>query len=154
MASVYSSSSSDWILMSCQPHRVTSGQSNSGHKQIHMSKLFSHIYQPSVKLIYKTSHKSKHKTYIHKHQTIFFEELAPSILPLLKEHVRLGVGHAGIVWSGTHKRVKKSVFTGQHRTWLKRKVFSLDNTEHAHTFGANLCFKATRHTPASPNKRG
>ena len=40
--------------MSCQPHRVTSGQSNSGHKQIHISKLFSHIYQPSVKSIYKT----------------------------------------------------------------------------------------------------
>ena len=30
--------------MSCQPHRVTSGQSNSGHKQIHISKLFSYIY--------------------------------------------------------------------------------------------------------------
>ena len=29
--------------MSCQPHRVTSGLSNSGHKQIHISKLFSHI---------------------------------------------------------------------------------------------------------------
>ena len=26
-------SSSNWILTSCQPHRVTSGQSNSGHKQ-------------------------------------------------------------------------------------------------------------------------
>ena len=51
-----SSSSSNWILMSCQPHRVTSGQSNSGHKQIHISKLFSHIYQPSVKWIYKTNH--------------------------------------------------------------------------------------------------
>ena len=36
-------SSSNWILMSCQPHRFTSGQSNSGHKQIHSSKLFSHI---------------------------------------------------------------------------------------------------------------
>ena len=51
-----SSSSSNWILMSCQPHRVTSGQSNSGHKQMHISKLFSHIYQPSVKSIYKTNH--------------------------------------------------------------------------------------------------
>ena len=51
-----SSSSSNWILMSCQPHRVTSGQSNSGHKQIHISKLFLHIYQPSVKSIYKTNH--------------------------------------------------------------------------------------------------
>ena len=38
-----SSSSSNWILMSRQPHRITSGQSNSGHKQIHTSKLFSHI---------------------------------------------------------------------------------------------------------------
>ena len=51
-----SSSSSSWILMSCQPHRVTSGQSNSGHKQIHISKLFSHIYQPSVKSVYKINH--------------------------------------------------------------------------------------------------
>ena len=46
--------------MACQPHRVTSGQSNSGHKQIHISKLLSHIYiyiyQPSVKSIYKTNH--------------------------------------------------------------------------------------------------
>ena len=49
-------SSSNWILMSCQLHRVTSGQSNSGHKQIHISKLFSHIYQLSVKSVYKTSH--------------------------------------------------------------------------------------------------
>ena len=39
-----SSSGSNWILMSRQPHRVTSGKSNSGHKQIHISKLFSHIY--------------------------------------------------------------------------------------------------------------
>ena len=31
----YTEGSSNWILMSCQPHRVTSGQSNSGHKQIH-----------------------------------------------------------------------------------------------------------------------
>ena len=59
-----SSSSSYWILMSCQPHRVTSGQSNSGHKQIHISILFSHIYQPSVKSIYKTNHFTniKHQT--------------------------------------------------------------------------------------------
>ena len=44
-------SSSNWILVSCQPHRVTSGQSDSGHKQIYVSKLFSHIYQPSVKSV-------------------------------------------------------------------------------------------------------
>jgi len=48
--------SSNRILMSCQPHRVTSGQSHSSHKQMHISKLFSHMYQPSVKSIYKTNH--------------------------------------------------------------------------------------------------
>ena len=37
---------SNWILMSCQLHRVTSGQSNSGHKQMHISKLFSYMYKP------------------------------------------------------------------------------------------------------------
>ena len=42
--------------MSCQPHGVTSGQSNLGHKQTQISKLFSHIYQPSVKSIYRTNH--------------------------------------------------------------------------------------------------
>ena len=29
--------------MSCQPHRVTSGQSNSGHMQMHISKFFSYL---------------------------------------------------------------------------------------------------------------
>ena len=55
--SYYSSNSSNWIVMSCQPHRVTSGQSNSSHKLIHISKFFSsiiYIYQPSVKSIYNT----------------------------------------------------------------------------------------------------
>ena len=37
----------------------------------------------------------QNKTYKHKHQTQIFEELVPSILPLLKEHINLG--HAGIV---------------------------------------------------------
>ena len=32
-----SSSNLNWILMSRQPHRFTSGQSNSGHKQIYIS---------------------------------------------------------------------------------------------------------------------
>ena len=81
---VISSSSSNLILMSCQQHRVTSGQSDSGHKQMHISKLFSHIYQPSVKSVYKINlcqvnlqnqSLCKHKTYIHKYQTQFFEEL-------------------------------------------------------------------------------
>ena len=86
-----SSSSSNWILMSCQPHRVTTGQSNSGHKQMHISTLFSHICQVSL----QNQSLHKHKTYRHKHQTQIFKELVPSILPQLKEHTRLG--HAGIV---------------------------------------------------------
>ena len=52
----------------------------------------------------------KHKTYIHKHQTQIFEELVPSILPLLKEHIRLG--HAGIVdhsVSFIDTRLKKNI---------------------------------------------
>ena len=86
-----SSSSSNWILMSCQLHRVTSGQSNSGHKQTH-THTYTHIYiyQPSVKSIYKTNHFTNIKN-----QTRIFKELVPSILPLLKEHIRLG--HAGVV---------------------------------------------------------
>ena len=91
-----SSSSSNWILMFCQPHRVTSGQSNSGHKQIHISKLFSHIYQPSVKSLYKTDHFANIKhTWIYTNIRQKKSELVPSVLPLLKEHIR--VGHAGIV---------------------------------------------------------
>ena len=82
--------------MSCQPHWVTSGQSNSGHKQIHISELLSHIYiyQPSVKSIYKINHFANIKrTYTNIRYK--FLKLVPSILPLLKEHIRLG--HAGIV---------------------------------------------------------
>ena len=91
-----SSSSSGWILMSCQPHRVTSGQSNSGHKQIHSSKLFSHIYISALcQVNLQNQELHKHKTDIHKHQTQIFEKLVPSILPLLKENIRLG--HAGII---------------------------------------------------------
>ena len=66
--------------MSCQAHRVTSGQSNSGYKLIHISKLFSHIYQPSVKSVYKTNHFANIK-----HLTQTLEELVPSILPILKD---------------------------------------------------------------------
>ena len=35
---------SNWILLSCQSHRVTSGELNSGHRHMHISKLFSYIY--------------------------------------------------------------------------------------------------------------
>ena len=47
--------------MSCQPPRVTSGPSNSGHKQIHISKLFSYIYQPSVKSIWEGKKEERKK---------------------------------------------------------------------------------------------
>ena len=82
--------------MSCQPPRDTSGQSNSGHKQIRISKLFSHNYISTVCQV-KPQNQSlrKHKTYIYKHQTQIFEELVPLMLPLLKEHIRLG--HAGYI---------------------------------------------------------
>ena len=76
-------SSSNWTLMSCQPHRVTSGQSNSGHKQIHISKLFSYI-STLCQVYLQNQSLHKHKT----SQTQIFEELVPSVLPLLKEHIR------------------------------------------------------------------
>ena len=44
----------------------------------------------------KISHDTNlHKTKIHQHRTQNFEELVPSVSPLLKKHIRLG--HAGIV---------------------------------------------------------
>ena len=81
-----SSSSSKWILMSCQPHRVTTGQSNSGHMQICIYKLFSHNYQPSVKSIYKTNHfaniKLAYKNIRHK-----FRRVTPfNITPVKRAH--------------------------------------------------------------------
>ena len=47
-----------------------------------------------------TNHKSRHDTNLHKTKTYtnignIFEELVPSVSPLLKKHIRLG--HAGIV---------------------------------------------------------
>ena len=68
--------------MSCQPRRVTPGQSNSGHKQITFLNS-SHICQ--VNLPNQSLH--KHETYIHKHQTIKnFLKLVPSILPVKRAH--------------------------------------------------------------------
>ena len=43
-----SSTSSNWVLMSCQPYRVTSGQSNSGHKQKKISNIFSRMIYVST----------------------------------------------------------------------------------------------------------
>ena len=88
--------------MSC-PHRVTSGQANSSHKLRYTVVFCTHFktllifINLSVESIHKTNHFAniKRTTYIYNHQTHISEELVPSILPLLKEHIRLG--HAGIV---------------------------------------------------------
>ena len=45
------------VLSTTQGHLRTQKKSNSGHKQMHISKLFSHRYQPSVKSMYKTNHR-------------------------------------------------------------------------------------------------
>ena len=95
--------------MSCQPHRVTSGQSNSGHKQTHISKLFSYNYISTVCQVNPQNQSlRKHKTYIYKHQTQIFEELVPSILPLLKEHIRLG--HAGYITSAIWQQAAHTTY--------------------------------------------
>ena len=91
-------SSSSRILMSHQPHRITSGQS--GHKQIHISKLL-YIYQPSVKSINKANHFANIK---HKHQTQIFEELVPfNINPVKRAHK----GRSIIKFTGS--RLKKNI---------------------------------------------
>ena len=51
------------------------------------------MYQPFVKSIYKTNRFANMK---HTQTSdTFLEVLVPSVLPLLKEHIRLG--HAGII---------------------------------------------------------
>lgn len=50
------------------------------------------MYKPFLWSIHKTKSLHKqNKTYnMHKHETIFFKESAPLILPLLKGHIHLG----------------------------------------------------------------
>ena len=56
--------------MACRPHRVTSGQSNSGHKQIHISKLFSHIYISTLcRVGLQNQSLHKHKTCVNQNKT-------------------------------------------------------------------------------------
>ena len=81
------------------------------------------MYQPSVKSFYKTNH----FTYIkHTYTNIrhnFFEELAPSILPLLKKHIRLG--HAGIITHSIYryqiKEKKKKKGMDRHGERCKKR---------------------------------
>ena len=79
------SSSSYWILTSCQPHRVTPGQSNSGHKQIHISKLFSHIYINPLSS-QSTKPITSQTQNIPKHQTQIFDVSPFNITPLKRAH--------------------------------------------------------------------
>ena len=101
---------SNWILMSCQPHRVTSEQSNSGHKQKQISKLlshihqplsshfshihqpvsshFSHIHQPLSSRSTKTNHESKHKTYTYTQTSdTHFRRVSPFSITPVKKHI-------------------------------------------------------------------
>ena len=119
-------SSSNWILMSCQPHRVTSGQSISGHKQLHISKLLSYIYQPSSlsSQSTKTNHFANIEHNVYTNIRHKFSELVPSILPLLKEHIRLGHAGNGIVdhsVSFIDTRLKKNIKIGMERHNIKLK---------------------------------
>ena len=67
---------------------------------------------------HKISHDTNlHKTKVHKHRTQNFEELVPSVSPLLKKHIRLG--HAGIVDHSVDLSIpdfKKSIKKGMDRS--------------------------------------
>ena len=88
------------------------------HQHTHISKLFDiYIYinpvsSQSTKLI---PTQILNKAYLHKHQTQFFEELVPSILPLLKERIRLG--HAGI---GNHSSFQYQMIKEKHKKGMDR----------------------------------
>ena len=72
----------NWILMSWQTHRVSSGQSNS---EMHISKLFS--YKPFVKSIHQTSHfANKQNTYAQTSGTNFRKVSPFSITPVKRVH--------------------------------------------------------------------
>ena len=78
-----SSSTLDFnVLSTTQGHLRT----NSGQKQIHISKIFSYIYVSTLcQVNLQNQSLRKSRTYIHKHyQTQIFEEFVPSILLLLK----------------------------------------------------------------------
>ena len=106
---------SNWILRSC--HYTGSAQDN----QIHISNLFSCINlfsSHSAKPILMRQH-----TYWNiKH--IFFKELVPSILPLLKEHIR--PGHAGII----DHSVKFIDNRFRHGNWFERKTLKSGKCPH------------------------
>ena len=74
----------NWILMSCQTHWVTSGQSNLGHKQMHISELIliRTLCQVNPQNQSLCKYKTKH-TCIHKHKEHIFE-VSPFSITLVK----------------------------------------------------------------------
>ena len=75
-------SSSNWILMSCRPHRVTSGQPNSGHKQTHISQLFSYYISTLCQVNLQNQSLCKHKT-----SDTNFRRVSPfNITPVKRAH--------------------------------------------------------------------
>ena len=72
---------SNWILTSCQPLRVTSGQSNC-HKQTHASKPLIYIYKPFLKSVHKTYPYTNTKQNMHKHTK--FRRVSPFNIPPAK----------------------------------------------------------------------
>ena len=77
-----SSSSSNWILLCCQPHRVTSGQPNSGHKQTHISQLFSYYISTLCQVNLQNQSLCKHKT-----SDTNFRRVSPfNITPVKRAH--------------------------------------------------------------------
>ena len=82
-----------WYFEPSQPQRVTSWLKT----MFNLSPVYSARKSSNHKL--SINHKISHDTNLHKtytnirHKT--FEELVPSVSPLLKKHIRLG--HAGIV---------------------------------------------------------
>ena len=84
-----------WYFEPSQPQRVTSWLKT----MFTLSPIYSARKSSNNKL--SINHKISHDTNLHKKKTHtnighkIFEELVPSVSPLLKKHIRLG--HAGIV---------------------------------------------------------
>ena len=138
--------------MSCQPHKVPSGQSNSGHKQIHISKLFSHIYQPPVKSNYKTNHFPNIKHIVRKKDFLLIQKRFPASMSREKtEYSSQDVPQQSTAWqrlirAGSiqshsltqsfyatlliitkdyHQRLLKSIKMHTAVTWIRSPYFKL-----------------------------
>ena len=81
-------SSGNWILVSCQRDRVTSRQSNSGHKQTHIFKLFSLYLSALCQVSLHNQSLRKHKTYTNTQTSdTNFRRVSPfNITPVKRAH--------------------------------------------------------------------